>query len=265
MLRPNLFVFVFFFFIFSCAHYQEHPLDNQKEYMIGATLWYQRAAELEALSYQAYNMARLQLDLDLEFRASDLPRAIVIDIDETVLDNSPYQARLIMEGKTFSPESWDEWVREGQASPLPGAVEFLTYAHDQGVAIFYLSNRLEGQRVPTMENLQAWGIPVKDEHLLLRIDDFSKEERRQMVEQNYRVVLLIGDQLEDFSGDFDDLDLEQRREVTTRYRDEFGHRLIILPNPLYGNWEQLMYKEGQEQGMRSRPEVWLRYLVPDAL
>ncbi len=248
--------------------HQTHPLNNDQLYMVGATLWYQRAAEVKALSYQAFNLAQIQLDLDLQFaQATKKPRAIIVDIDETILDNSPYQARVILNGKGFDDQSWEEWVEEAQASPLPGSVEFMNYAHDRGVELFYITNRFESGRQATLKNLRQWGFPIKDDNLLMRIDESSKTQRRDIVMSEYRVVLLIGDQLEDFSHRYDDLSLDEREEVTELYRDEFGHRFIVLPNPMYGLWERLLESEVQnlfEEEIHNL-DIWSHSLIPDAI
>lgn len=260
-----LFFFIIVSFVSSCFQRGDEVTfksQNEQLYMVGATLWYQRAAELKALSYQAFNIARLQLDLDLQFNEEPSERAIIVDIDETILDNSAYQAHVVLSGKGFDPQTWEQWVDLAQASALPGAVEFINYAHSQGVEVFYITNRYERGREKTIKNLALWGLPVKSENLLMRVDEHSKKQRRQQVKDQYRVVLLMGDQLEDFSHRFDDVDLAERDEVTEFYRDQFGHRFIILPNPMYGMWERLFYQDQTQK--QSRWQVWSDLLMPFA-
>lgn len=263
---------VFFLHLFNACATQGAPkssayglLNNEYLYLVGSTLWFQRAAEVKALSHQAFNLATMQLNLAVEWNESPKPKAIIVDIDETILDNSPYQARVILNREGFDPKTWEKWVDQAQASPLPGAVEFMNHAYELGVELFYVTNRLERGREATLENLESWGFPVKSQNLLMRTDERSKESRRLFIEQDYEVVLLLGDQLEDFSGEFDELSLKERREMTEKFRDEFGHRFIMLPNSMYGRWEQLIYREAEQKGRSSKVEAWFDFLVPDAL
>lgn len=115
-------------------------IDNEK--LLVATLFHQKAAECRALSYQAYNIARLILDNELRRMSLTKKLAVIVDVDETVLDNSPFQVKIILE-KTQYPEYWNEWCELAQAKALPGAVEFLNYAKSKGVEVFYITNRKE--------------------------------------------------------------------------------------------------------------------------
>ena len=105
----------------------------------------QNAAEYEALCLQAFNVAQLRLDEALA-KKSDKPLAIVTDIDETFLDNSPFEAYCAKKGISYSQEAWEEWTVLGDAKPLAGALDFFKYADSKGVAIFYVTNRLEKER-----------------------------------------------------------------------------------------------------------------------
>src|SRR5919206_527218 len=151
------------------------PVDN--EYQVGAVLWTQNAGEWRALCYQAFTLARLTLDSDLKAHKSKKEkRAIVVDVDETVLDNSPQQARLVKEHMGFSQTEWAKWTSAAQAQAIPGAVDFLNYAASKGVRVFYITNRREEERAGTMANLQRVGFPgVTNETVLLRADTSSKE------------------------------------------------------------------------------------------
>src|SRR5918912_2450033 len=145
---------------------QPAPADN--EYQVGAILWAQSSGEARALYYQAFMLARMMLDQDLRHKSKQ-KRAVVVDIDETILDNSPQQARLVKERKEYNQADWALWVSQAQAQPLAGAVEFLRYADARGVRVFYISNRREEERAGTVANLRKFGFPgVSDETLLLR-------------------------------------------------------------------------------------------------
>jgi len=105
-----------------------------------ATLFQQKAAEKRALSYQAFNIAKLSLDSQLKVADLTKPLAVVVDIDETVLDNSPFEAKSILNNSDY-PKYWNEWCQLAAAKPLAGSVEFLNYAKSKGVVVFYITNR----------------------------------------------------------------------------------------------------------------------------
>jgi acid phosphatase len=221
--------------------------------MLNAVLWLQSAAEYEALTRQAYQLAREQLDraivdprwtaaLEQEGDFGSLPPAIVLDLDETVWSNARYEARLVRRYGKFSQETFSQWCRESAAPVLPGAREFLDYAHGRGVAIFYYSTRPERLRGCTRENLGAQGLPEagRADRLLLN-DGTGKAEHRRRVSRNFRVLLLVGDALEDFAHGYKGAPAERKR-VADRYRDYWGKRWIMLPNPVYGHWEASFYE-----------------------
>ncbi|HEU5239651.1 MAG TPA: HAD family acid phosphatase, partial [Pyrinomonadaceae bacterium] len=132
-----------------------------------------------------------------------------------------------------------------EASAIPGAVEFLTYANSRGVRVFYITNRKTAEKAGTAANLHKLGFPnVNDETLLVRTDQksSSKEPRRQSVSAKYRVVLLMGDNLNDFSDVFENAKtVTGRISVTDQNKARFGTRFIVLPNPMYGDWENAIY------------------------
>lgn len=215
------------------------------EYLTGATLWTQSSGEWRALAYQAYNFARILLDQDLRTnRKRRMRRAVVVDIDETVLDNSRYQASLVREHKSY-PQDWTAWVNRSEAAAVPGAIEFLNYAHRRGVRVFYVTNRKAIEKEGTRANLKKLGFPdVTDETLIVREDTdvSSKEPRRRRIAQRYRLVLLIGDNLNDFAEVFEKTTVAGRISATDQSKALFGTRFIMLPNPMYGDWENSVYE-----------------------
>jgi 5'-nucleotidase (lipoprotein e(P4) family) len=217
------------------------PIFSNNDVLLMSVLWFQTAGEYRALMYQAYNAARAALDHALATHTDNRPLAVVFDIDETLLDNSPYEAKTILEGIHY-PEKWNEWVSEAKAMALPGAVAFATYAAEKGVHLFYISNREEKEREATKRNLISQGFPFQgDDHLLLRENTSSKEARRQWVAKQYDIVLLIGDNLGDFDGIFDNKSCTERNKLVDEHQKLFGSRYIILPNPMYGDWEGCIY------------------------
>ena len=205
-----------------------------------AVAWYQTSAECKALYLQGYNIARRNLDQDLA-QASAQPRAIILDIDETVLDNSPYQAYNALHDEQF-PDHWNDWVNAAKAKPVPGAKDFLNYANQNGVQIYYVSDRSTGQLKATKKNLADQGLPqATDDHILLKgKNDKSKETRRQAIEKNNNVIMFFGDSLTDMND-------PKSPSVKDRYQDvmenanQFGSKYIILPCPMYGGWEGALY------------------------
>lgn len=219
----------------------QQPAPSNNDHLIMATLWFQRADEYRALCYQAYNLAQLRLDQELASNPNPSKKpAVVVDIDEAVLDNSPFEARCIVNGTNY-PTGWSEWVGEASALTIPGAVEFLNYAATHGVEVFYISNRKQKELIPTLLNLQNQRFPMADTaHLLLRTSVSNKEDRRNRVLEKFNIVLLAGDNLNDFTSLFEATHTERRRELTDSLRHEFGRKFIVLPNPMYGDWEQAL-------------------------
>jgi len=213
------------------------------EQNVMSTLWYQASAEARALYYQAFNIARWQLDQRLAERTSGEKLAVVVDVDETVLDNSPFQAKAIEIYEGY-PVGWDDWCNLAQAEPVPGAVEFLNYAVDNGVDVFYITNRKDFLMDGTWKNLKAKGFPQVEttDHLYLRADESSKEPRRQKIAETHEIVLLMGDNLNDLAEVFEGKSTADRAAAVDQLKDEFGQRFIVLPNPMYGAWEGAVYQ-----------------------
>lgn len=222
--------------ILSC---NQTDYKNDNDYKIQAQVWTQNSAEYRALCYQAFNAAKMNLDALFFFEKEyDKPLAIIADVDETVLDNSPYDGKLILNNTTYNRESWVEWGNLEIAKAIPGSLEFLIYASEKNVEIFYISNRYSEQLEATVNNLKKLGFPdAKESNVLLRGDTRSKSERRKSVSDNYEVIMLIGDNLSDFNDEFEIKLYNERSDQTDKLKNEFGTKLIVLPNPNYGDWE----------------------------
>ncbi len=172
--------------------------------------------------------------------------AIITDIDETVLDNSPYNGRLIEQDVSYSKESWLEWGALSIADTIPGALYFFKYAASKGVEIFYISNRLAEQQQVTINNLKKYDFPFADaDHVLLKTKSSEKETRRKSVADTHQILLLLGDNLSDFSTLFDRQSTNRRNELVDSLKSSFGSRFIIFPNPMYGDWESKGIYEGR--------------------
>ena len=209
-----------------------------------STLWFQHSAELRASFYQAFNLAEMMLEKHLEELPENAKPAIIIDIDETVLDNSPFQGQVIFDAKPYTQLFWEEWTSLSIAETLPGALDFLNLAKEKGVEVFYVTNRKETERQATLKNLAEQGLPfAKDKYLILRTEEGSKEKRRNKIAETHTILLLIGDNLNDLAEAFENRDESNGYEAVDNFRKEFGKRFIVLPNPMYGEWERPFYKE----------------------
>lgn len=247
---------------------------------LNAVLWMQAAAEYDALTTQAYRAAVAQLDraqkdprwhaLVPEERGSGakLPPAVVLDIDETVLDNSPYQARLIRQGAEYNETTWDAWVREQKARPVPGVLEFAKAAQARGITMLYISNRAVHLKEPTLANLRAVGLPVKDDSVFLGLgthvpgceqEGSEKHCRRLLAGQKYRVLMQFGDQLGDFVQILANTP-DGREALYAQHRQWFGERWWMLPNPSYGSWEPALFENNFRQPREARREAKRRAL-----
>ena len=274
--RPILFT-IFGASLASCVPLtaQAPTADPGRDPALQALIWTQHAAERRALCRLVFNAARTVLNdarNDPTWTAAleqsgmkdmdSLPTAIIVDVDETVLDNSPHQVRLCATGAAFDAEkTWGPWVREKQASPLPGAVEFLTQAAQLGVTIYYVTNRDHELEPETRANLARLGFPLQDDgdtDVVLTLHEresfgSDKTTRRAFVAQSHRILMLFGDDLGDFmSGVRPDpatsraaaeirgahgKALEQERsDRVDDFADWFGTRWFVLPNVMYGSW-----------------------------
>src|ERR1700744_4555482 len=171
---------------------------------VWASLYQQRAAEYKALCFQAYNIAKERMDAAIKKHGKN-PFAVVTDIDETLLDNSPYDAARAIKNLDYSNSTWKRWTAKSIADTVPGAPAFFKYAASKGVTVFYITNRDEDERAGTMKNLKRYSLPNADKaHLLLKPKaTSSKESRRQQVLKTYNIVLLCGDNLADFDALYD--------------------------------------------------------------
>jgi len=242
-LRMSSIFFLIIVIVGSCGKKAEQQTDDisKNEHLVMSVLYLQKAAEARALYYQAYNIARFRLQQQLETVSSPGRLAVVVDIDETVLNNTPYEAKLILTGESY-PTFWESWVNMAEAKPVPGALEFLKFADKKGVNIFYVSNRKDFLLRGTLQNLKKLGFPQADEeHIMLREKESSKEPRRKKISKSYDIALFIGDNLNDFSAVFERLTVADRFAKVDSLKSAFGTKFIVLPNPMYGEWEAALY------------------------
>lgn len=229
---------------------------------LNAVLWMQTAVEYRASALQAYRAARGALDAALadphETAAveqtgdfSSLPPAVVLDLDETVIDNSAFEARLVADSRPGKPAvytdaGWRGWLGEQKQRAIPGAVEFLEYARSRGVTPMYVTNgnAADGGEAATRAVLEHLHVPLTDNDALLMRGErewtsTDKGSRRSYVAQRYRILLLVGDNFEDFiSVPASARTIAGREAIAAKYEDRWGTRWIVLSNPTYGSWEQ---------------------------
>ena len=250
---------------------------------LNAVAWMQTSVEWRLISGQTFRSALVQLDkaiktpswdalpaAERENPATGLPPAIIVDVDETVLDNSPYQARQIRDNKGFDDFSWNQWVQERAARPMPGALEFAKAAAARDVTIYYISNRTDDQSAATVDNLKKAGFPIKDASQFLGLgtivdgcesEGSDKGCRRRLVGRTHRVLMQFGDQLGDFTNIV--ANTPQGREQAARpYLSWIGERWFVLPNPAYGSWEPALFDNAWSlpaDERRARKRAALRY------
>ncbi len=227
------------------------PSDN-----LNAVIWQQTSAEYQANSIQSFKQAQLALEMLLKQPSvtaameqtgnfSALPPAVVVDVDETMLDNSAFQARLVKSNKIFKESDWAEWCKEHAALPIPGAREFSNFANSRGVRMIYMSNRDVSLTEITRQNLEEKGFSDSSNTATYLFRDKAnqmdtKGQRRAIVAQKYRIVMLIGDNLGDFSEGYKSTP-KARSQIVTDFSDYWGSRWIMIANPTYGSWEQTLY------------------------
>ena len=236
-LKPLLIALVFGGLLNSCT---------KTTHLMQSNLWVQNSGEYRALAFQAYNAARWSLDDMLKRVRFAKPPCIVLDLDETCLDNSPYTGYQIKDNKEYTSDDWQRWTSHAAADSIPGCVSFLKWA-DSKVEIFYISNRKIAELDATIKNMKALGFPNADkEHVLLRTDESNKEARRNKVEEDHSIAMYFGDNLNDFAEMFEKKSTEERHQLVDENHSSWGTRYIIIPNPNYGSWQSAMfdYKRG---------------------
>ena len=205
--------------------------------------WFQQSGEYQALSHQAFNIAKLAFD-----QAKAAPgkkKAVVVDLDETMLDNSPYSGWQATQGQPFAAATWAKWSQAEQAGAVPGAVQFARYVNSHQGTMFYVSNRKQSEYAATVANMQKLGFTGMSEKTVLLSGDTSNKQPRFDAIKNagYDIVVYAGDNLNDFGAATYHKDNAQRRAFVADNQSKFGTQYIVLPNPLYGDWESGMAQD----------------------
>jgi acid phosphatase len=230
--------------------------DNPPNRGLDANLYMQASAEYRACCLQAYNLAAARLKEAAGAAGGGGKKlAVVLDLDETVLDNAGFQAMQLRSGLAYDQRLWDLWEeRHGdQVGLVPGAKGFIEEAGKLGVAVVYISNRSDKFRDQAKAVLKRLGIPAAgDDHLKLAAGTSDKTARRAEAEKAYSVVLYVGDNLRDFDERFRFGELGKgtpaelgaaigaRNGKVDAARAEWGRKWVILPNPAYGEWAKAL-------------------------
>ena len=280
MKSRNLIYLSSVFYLFA-AHISAtgEKIDNsvQAQSML-AVLYAQSSAEYEANNLQTFAGAKLALEkalvnknwtaaIEQKEDFSEKPPAVILDIDETVLNNIPFQARAIIKGESY-PNGWVEWMLEEASTSVAGVSEFLKYADSKGIKIFYVTNRIAIAEEATRNNLKKLGLPFDTDRdvLLMKNENgwtSDKVSRRELIAQDYRILLLIGDQL----GDFISLDeatsgMDSRKEIAAKYEEMWGKKWFIITNPIYGRWEASIYNNEYPDTESELMQMRLKALKP---
>lgn len=227
-------------------------------------LWMRTSAEYRALAYQGYNVAMNAVKMAVTDPSHQRkPLAIVLDADETVVDNTKLMGESIVNGNgRFDAPWWRQAVHQGKSQAMPGAVEFLNEVHKQGVEIFYVSNRYAPVNLDvTIQNFKELGFPSVDkDHVLLFEKDSDKQPRFDMIAKKYYVVVYMGDNTGDFPIGTKGKTLAERNSIIDAHKEDFGTTFVVFPNPAYGSWVSALAKGYQNLSPEEQKQVNNQYL-----
>lgn len=234
------------------ADENESTDDGLRNPLLWALAWKQTAAEFGALCHQAYNIARLRVDMALRRRESDdKPLAVIADMDDTIIHAKNYWGHLIEEGLDFFDDAiWDEWLPKNLITAVPGSLDFFAYCDERNVEVFYVTSRDQGDRTYeyALNQLRLLNFPYADaEHLTVYRDTSDKTPTRQAVSAGHQIVLMLGDNLNDYKRDYYVADVDERYALMERDKNEYGEKFILLPNPTDGHWVRAIFGESEPE------------------
>ncbi|MDX9801988.1 MAG: 5'-nucleotidase, lipoprotein e(P4) family [Spirochaetia bacterium] len=258
ILTLSLIFFLTPLFTVSAEEAGKGGLNYNNDLLMGI-LWQQNSGEYAALCHQAFNAGKNYL--------RSLPekgmRAVVFDLDETMLDNSKYAAWMVKTGNSWSPGAWEDWCNSEEADAVPGALDFAYFAEKNRFEIFYVSNRPSSVLKSTIKNLQALGFPEADaDHVLLMGKTSDKSPRLEMIRaKGYEIVLLAGDNLDDFDSSIRKKNNAERRSFSENNIDRFGTYWIVLPNSVYGTFEAAIRGDYYSLDAEGKSEARLKMIT----
>lgn len=239
---------------------QEYQADTETM----GLLWMRTSAEYRALAYQGYNVALNAVKMAVVDPSHQRkPLAIVLDADETVVDNTKLMGESIVNGNgRFDAPWWRAAVHKGESRAMPGAAEFLNEVHKQGVEIFYVSNRYAPVNLDaTIQNFKKLGFPSVDkDHVLLFEKDSDKQPRFDMIANKYNVVVYMGDNAGDFPIGTKGKTLAERNGIIDAHKEDFGTTFVVFPNPAYGSWVSVLVKGYQDLSPAEQKQLNNQYL-----
>lgn len=223
-----------------------------------ASIYQHTSAEVHLMFRQAYELARIKLERNLS-EAQGKPTAVILDVDETVLDNSRYEMERIATGETYTPDTWKEWVERREATALPGALEFIQFARSKGCDIYYLTNRKADEEVATIDNLLKLGFPQADSvHVITKTTTSDKTTRRASVSATHEVVLFVGDQLTDFNQLYKERSVNYGKNKVEANYEELERYFVLTPNAVYGTWKDAVSGRGSSAERIQRIKEWFK-------
>lgn len=237
---------------------EKNTVNNPLLYSVA---WKQTAAEYQALYYQGFNIAQMHLQRALAMRKpGDKPLAIISDLDDTLVLPRDYWGNLVNRGIDFFDDTiWDKWIPENRMEPSPGAKAFLKYCHENNVEIFYITSRDQGKKTfdYALGNIKHLGFPLKDNaHLTVLRDTSNKQTRQDEIMNDYDVVVMLGDNLNDFRRKYYIKgNVEGRLTKMREDRDEYGMKYILFPNPTDGHWLAAIYGQSEPEASNENRQV----------
>jgi len=248
--------------VISCSAIQPQH-DGPRNNLLYAVAWQQTAAEYQALYYQGFNLARLQVESAVERRRNhDRPLAVISDLDATLLDAAEYWGYQVGRDTDFFDDvAWDAWIAENRLSATPGALEFLQFCAANSVEVFYVSNRDQGENTDAyaLAQLEKLGFPYADpDHVTILRESSNKQAIQEEIMAEYEVILLLGDNLNDFSRRYYVTDIEQRERLMAEDRNAYGTQYILFPNPTDGHWIRAIYGDSEPPASAENREILKR-------
>lgn len=224
---------------FTWAQAPTPTAKDLNEQTVMALAWMQSSAEYRELVYQAYNLAGMIVDHAVATaKPGGKPLAIIADLDETLIDNIAYNAGLVGHEDQFSPKTWGQWETLASAAAMPGAGEFLNSVKARGVQIYYVTNRSQANLDGTLKNLVSLGFPYADgNHVLATAGSGDKQARFDLVAKDHEVVVYMGDNANDLPIGTYHKSMKERNAIVDQNKAKFGTQFVVLPNPVYGDWE----------------------------
>jgi 5'-nucleotidase (lipoprotein e(P4) family) len=254
--KLGLVLFLFMFVISGCATLRGKQSGAASDSRLDAILWQTTSVEYRVVAQSIYESAKSQLEHALADRQwtalpaqkenfQHLPPAVIMDIDETVIDTSRFQILLVKSGARFSRAGWRDWSSQNAPGAVPGAIEFISLAQSRGVTVFFVTNRDYATESLTRKHLLSAGIKLPDD-----IDTVlspgerpdwgtDKGSRRNFIAKSYRVLMVFGDDLADFISEY--RASTQARMSEAMKHNEWGTKWFMLPNPMYGSWESSLF------------------------